>query len=201
MPSDSGVTSNSRTSVTSPASTPPYTHNTSVSMPSDSAVTSNSRTSITSPANKTTRPCSASYVSWQRDTARSCCWASAVQQSINISCLLDPHSAEVVDRWDRQMDTVHLHRACCIRCEQWQSEKLYVPPDIGVHHNGASDGMLCQKVRLDWQSCGKKCTTTQKLKPVSVASYDSRPENEADSFSKEKISNRKKDKEKVKKKG
>jgi len=40
----------------------------------------------------------------------------------------------------------------------------------------------------------KKCTTTQKLKPVSVASYDSRPENEADSFSKEKISNRKKDK-------
>ena len=89
MPSDSGVTSNSRTSVTSPASTPPYTHNTSVSMPSDSAVTSNSRTSVTSPTNKTTRPCSASYISWQRDTARSCCWASAVQQSINISCLLD----------------------------------------------------------------------------------------------------------------
>ena len=115
MPSDSGVTSNSRTSVTSPASTPPYTHNTSVSMPSDSGVTSNSRTSVTSPAStppythNTTRPCSASYVSWQRDTARSCCWASAVQQSINISCLLDPQQqtyhtllkwwTDETDRW------------------------------------------------------------------------------------------------------
>ena len=33
---------------------------------------------------------SASYVSRQRDTARSCCWAPAVQQSIDISCQSGP---------------------------------------------------------------------------------------------------------------
>ena len=54
--------------------------------------------------------CSASYVSWQRDTARSCCWAPAVQQSIDISCPVGltaanpPHAATAVDRWPRQTD-------------------------------------------------------------------------------------------------
>ena len=34
--------------------------------------------------------CSASDVSWQRDTAHSCCCAPAVQQSIDISCVPGP---------------------------------------------------------------------------------------------------------------
>ena len=57
--------------------------------------------------------CSASYVSWQRDTARSCCWAPAVQQSIDISCppgaqqqtrrtLLQRSINETVRRTDRR---------------------------------------------------------------------------------------------------
>jgi len=72
-----------------------------------------------------TSQCSASHVSWQRDTARSCWWAPAVQQSIAISCPPGPQqqtrrtllqrSMDGTDRRaDRRTDNIPLHRPCHI---------------------------------------------------------------------------------------
>ena len=68
------------------------------------------------PTHLWTSLCSASYVSWQRDTARNCCWAPAVQQSIDISCSPGPQQQtrrtllqRSIDRADRRTDTVPLH--------------------------------------------------------------------------------------------
>ena len=79
--------------------------------------------------------CSDSYVSWQRDTARGCFWAPAMQQSIDISCLRGPEqqtpphaAASVTCGTDRRTDTVPLHRPYRILCEQcqWQVYKIVV---------------------------------------------------------------------------
>ena len=75
--------------------------------------------------------CSAFYGRCKRDTARicccgavllrrSCCWAPAVQQSIDIACLSawptaanPPHAVDSSDRqMDRRTDTVPLHSPC-----------------------------------------------------------------------------------------
>ena len=70
-----------------------------------------------SPAAQTTRRSSASWVCWQRGTARIC--PPLLQQSIDIFCLLGPQQqtcsrgfAAVGPCWDRQMDAVPFHRPC-----------------------------------------------------------------------------------------
>ena len=73
---------------------------------------------------------SASYVGWQRDTARICCWppcccapspAAAIDRYLlpaGPAAANPPHAAAAVDRWDRQTDSVPLHTPCRILCEQ-----------------------------------------------------------------------------------
>jgi len=60
--------------------------------------------------------CSASYISWQTDIARVCCWAPAVQQSIVISWLPGPkqqtHRNGVWQPNDRRTDARQFHRPC-----------------------------------------------------------------------------------------
>ena len=53
---------------------------------------------------KLTSLCSASYVSWQQDNARSCCWALAVQQSTHIFCLPCPNQQTRYNSMQRPSD-------------------------------------------------------------------------------------------------
>jgi len=78
------------------------------------------------------------WSAWQRVTACICCWAPAMQQLINISCLLGPQQQICctlmqwsIDGTDRQTDT--FHRPCSAYYAN-STDKLHIITN-GQHHH------------------------------------------------------------------
>ena len=116
-----------------------------------------------------TNLCSASYVRWQCDSACSCCWAPAVQQSIDrpISCLPGPQQEtrstllqrSTLGHADRRTDTVPLHVPCHILYAI--SVKLLI--NSGVDRHGARAPWSLMPPFQDWLSPEKKEATVGRV--------------------------------------